>query len=207
MREERWHISRNGIPAICHARTGHCPLGKNVPHFLSEDNAQKYIDDKHEAEFIASYPDLEIRKKTNNFINDEINKEFLERIDYAETVNLNYGYNYKLTKHAKVDHSQRRKYLDTLGEGHPIIKIKIHETDDPENPIIIGIDDKGIATIYATNNKVIVTRFPIRINKVKALYEAIDKKMPTNIEKTIIALNNYYADFCKKSKNHKQKSN
>ena len=32
---KKYHISKNGIPAVCHAQPGKCPIGGNDVHFDS----------------------------------------------------------------------------------------------------------------------------------------------------------------------------
>lgn len=46
----RYHISKNGSPAVCYAKTGNCPLG-NDNHFESEAEARKYAYMKNEDKY------------------------------------------------------------------------------------------------------------------------------------------------------------
>jgi len=41
---KKYHISKNGIPAVCHAQPGKCPIGGNDVHFDSVEKAQEYAD-------------------------------------------------------------------------------------------------------------------------------------------------------------------
>ena len=36
----KFHINKHGIPAICKAKEGNCPLGDNSAHFSSQEEAQ-----------------------------------------------------------------------------------------------------------------------------------------------------------------------
>ena len=39
----KYHIGKRGLPVICTAREGNCPLNNNVPHFSSKENAMAYL--------------------------------------------------------------------------------------------------------------------------------------------------------------------
>ena len=41
---KKYHISKNGIPAVCLAQPGKCPIGSNDVHFDSVEKAQEYAD-------------------------------------------------------------------------------------------------------------------------------------------------------------------
>lgn len=47
----RFHINKNGIPSLCKAKIGNCPLGGNDIHFKTPEEAQIYIDSKNAEEF------------------------------------------------------------------------------------------------------------------------------------------------------------
>lgn len=47
----KFHINKHGIPAICKAKEGNCPLGDNSTHFTSEKEAQEYINKINQKEF------------------------------------------------------------------------------------------------------------------------------------------------------------
>lgn len=44
----RYHINKHGVPAICRAKPGNCPLGSNDEHFGSKEEAQNFADKKNE---------------------------------------------------------------------------------------------------------------------------------------------------------------
>lgn len=44
----KWHINKKGVPALCKATKGKCPLGE---HFDTEENAQNAISEQMEGEF------------------------------------------------------------------------------------------------------------------------------------------------------------
>lgn len=62
---EKYHINKNGKPAICKAKTGNCPLGGNDTHFKTKEAAQKYVDKKGKEEH-GLLPSVEdsVSKKT-----------------------------------------------------------------------------------------------------------------------------------------------
>ena len=49
-----YHINKNGVPSVCKAKPGNCPYGGeggSENHFDNIEEAQKFIDNKHEKEF------------------------------------------------------------------------------------------------------------------------------------------------------------
>lgn len=40
----RYHINKHGVPAICRAKPGNCPLGGDESHFSSQEEAQEHAD-------------------------------------------------------------------------------------------------------------------------------------------------------------------
>lgn len=44
-----YHINRKGLPAICKASPGNCPLGNNEQHFTSEEAAQDFANNVEES--------------------------------------------------------------------------------------------------------------------------------------------------------------
>ena len=50
---KKYHISKNGIPAVCHAQPGKCPIGGNDVHFDSVKKAQEYADHQNHFEALT----------------------------------------------------------------------------------------------------------------------------------------------------------
>lgn len=48
---QKFHIDRNGNPAVCRATKRACPLGGDDVHFDSMEEAQAYADEQNEAQF------------------------------------------------------------------------------------------------------------------------------------------------------------
>lgn len=44
----KYHINKKGVPAICRAKSGNCPLGDDNEHFSTPEEAQIYIDKENE---------------------------------------------------------------------------------------------------------------------------------------------------------------
>lgn len=59
----RYHIRKDGAPAVCTAQAGNCPLGDGTPHFNSYKEAQVFADMRNEAlshkeEYLKEYKEL-----------------------------------------------------------------------------------------------------------------------------------------------------
>lgn len=46
----RYHINKHGVPAVCRAKPGNCPLGDENRHFSSAEEAQRHADTEAERE-------------------------------------------------------------------------------------------------------------------------------------------------------------
>lgn len=73
----KFHINKNGIPAICKAQTGNCPLGGNSNHFNNVVEAQAYIDNLQKIEH-GLLPEL------TQDISAEWKEKFLRYSDFEE---------------------------------------------------------------------------------------------------------------------------
>ena len=49
---KKYHISKNGTPAVCHAQPGKCPIGGNEVLFNSPKKALEYADNKNHLEVL-----------------------------------------------------------------------------------------------------------------------------------------------------------
>jgi len=59
----KFHINKNGVPALCRAKNGNCPLGK---HYETEKEAQKIADKMHQERFGILGSNLEEEKKNED---------------------------------------------------------------------------------------------------------------------------------------------
>lgn len=49
---KKYHISKSGTPAVCHAQPGNCPIGGNDVHFNSPEKELEYADNKNHLEVL-----------------------------------------------------------------------------------------------------------------------------------------------------------
>ena len=75
----KYHINKKGVPAICKAKNGKCPLGNEAQHFNSQEEAQINADRQNEKEHsllpnatsIPSESENEFVEKTNSELYDK----------------------------------------------------------------------------------------------------------------------------------------
>lgn len=82
---QKFHIDKNGKPAVCHAKKMPCPLGGEESHFESEEKAQIEADYRNEAEIILSEEYSETilkRHKKNPVIRQQLVLEYGTKIPY-----------------------------------------------------------------------------------------------------------------------------
>lgn len=60
----KWHINKHGVPALCKAKDGRCPLGGNEQHFDNVETAQEYANREMETQFGLLPNSEEERKKS-----------------------------------------------------------------------------------------------------------------------------------------------
>lgn len=79
----KYHINKKGIPSICKAKDGNCPLGSDNPHFNNLQDAQIYADNENKKQYGLT-PEL-----TENNMNDLINKrnELAKSIEHLKGLN------------------------------------------------------------------------------------------------------------------------
>lgn len=83
----KFHISKKGLPAICKAQSGCCPLGDNNTHFNTREEAETFINNKSKSEFgilgKANSSQLEnLNEKLKGMFTPE-NLEILDRLNKA----------------------------------------------------------------------------------------------------------------------------
>lgn len=94
----KYHIDKNGIPAICRAKVLPCPLGGDESHFPTEEEAQKEADFQNEAEAVLS-------EKTSK----EILKLHQKNPIVREKLVIEYGEKLPWDKDLRVRRAQARK--------------------------------------------------------------------------------------------------
>lgn len=109
----KFHIDKNGKPAVCKAKSGNCPLGGSDSHFDSKEEAQQFIDLKNEEKY-GKLPDIHGNKSpfgTSSSFNsieeaqsyaDEQNKKEFGMLSQESKMAGGYyvGYYYDLSEHA-----------------------------------------------------------------------------------------------------------
>lgn len=80
----KFHISKNGLPALCKAEKGKCPLGDNKEHFSSLESAQIYADKVNEEKYglIAEvkFKDITIEDKIGKYL-ESFHSEILRNLN------------------------------------------------------------------------------------------------------------------------------
>lgn len=67
----KYHIDKNGKPAICRATKRPCPLGGADVHFDSIEDAQAYADEQNAKEFGLLHQRPKV-KASNDYVNNEL---------------------------------------------------------------------------------------------------------------------------------------
>lgn len=128
---KKYHISKNGIPAVCHAQPGKCPIGGNDVHFDSVKKAQEYAD--HQNHFEALTENLNATDTPSDPMYDIV------RTDRAQ-LNLN-------MKGSQV-------YVDTVDNV-------LSTTSEPERSVeFSSVDDLTLSTYdeYCEQNKDLLSK-------------------------------------------------
>lgn len=182
----KYHISKQGIPAVCKAKKGNCPLGGEEQHFETKEDAQAYSDKKNQEKF-AILPEL--KKNTNNqarkskpsfriprtakdreyienqkivLKNESEEETYIERCRYSRVLK-----NYQPLKKSTYHHKEHRKRrVDGLkrefGEGNLIgyyeVCHKLEKTNKYKKQVM-ELRDNGIMTVYDAKSKKTVTTF------------------------------------------------
>ena len=68
---QKYHIDKNGRPAICRATKRPCPLGGADTHFDTMEEAQAYADEQNAKEFGLIGSQRKV-KATNEYVNNEL---------------------------------------------------------------------------------------------------------------------------------------
>lgn len=76
----KYHINKHGVPAICKAKNGNCPLGGEENHFDSQQEAQAHADKVNE-ESHGLLPNV-VSEQTpeQEKIEEEMNEEFYNKL-------------------------------------------------------------------------------------------------------------------------------
>jgi hypothetical protein len=76
----KYHINKNGKPAICRAKEGNCPLGNSDSHFASKEDAQAFVD-KQEKQKHGLLPGVDKKKESDKPSREDKVQECFDRIE------------------------------------------------------------------------------------------------------------------------------
>lgn len=84
----RYHINKHGVPAICKAKPGNCPLGGDNMHFDSHEEAQEHINKQEESKYgilpgVNEHSQIEESKKiaSRGYIPRDVKGEDLDNLE------------------------------------------------------------------------------------------------------------------------------
>ena len=69
----KFHINKHGVPALCKAKPGNCPLGGDETHFGSREEAQEAINKINEEKH-GLLSEMREKTKENMMVDDEVEK-------------------------------------------------------------------------------------------------------------------------------------
>jgi hypothetical protein len=104
-----YHIAKNGVPAVCTAQPGKCPLGKQDEHFDTVEEAQIYADQLNQ-KYRDAYrgfkeklkkdrlEDIENNKDKINELKEKLNLDELPEFLIDEIITGSFEYSHKKQK-------------------------------------------------------------------------------------------------------------
>lgn len=182
----KFHINKHGVPALCRAKSNNCPLGKNIQHFKSKEEAQAYVDDRHKKEFgILPKENVELKvnkaswafkiarsQKDKNYIETQkkILKKESSKLTYIERCKTskrlkNYKPNNKTTIHFRDDRADKNMEIEkNFGKGNVVGYYEVNHLVSKISKAryktqIAEVLDNGQITIYDKYNGKTVTTF------------------------------------------------
>ena len=159
-----YHINKHGLSAICGAKPGNCPLGKNTPHFPDKKSADAYIHAKNSEGYglLRPVPPNYSKAKTKtdfDYIgnrlkelrNEQGNNTYAERCRRSSSLE-NYKASPFMTKHMKEDRADKEAALfKKFGKGNVIGHYRVeHLSGKPPKYItqVAELYDNGLVSIY-----------------------------------------------------------
>lgn len=175
---QRWHINKQGIPAVCQAKKQLCPLGGDNSHYDNKEQAQKAADEinfkKYGVNGIPTEKTNEEKTKNLPKNKNKIPVDNKDRPGYTEPTYQDKVESVKkgpelLNEDASGFHySQERAprihaYDEAFGEGKPVATFLVKERGRQE--VIHQVFDNGRTKILAVNdpNKVITEYVPAKV--------------------------------------------
>lgn len=190
----RFHINKNGIPALCRARPGNCPLGGDEKHFKTKEEAQAEADNKNEAEFgILLMDKNEIQPRLKEFthkkavterdmkfierrikeIKRQDNQNYTDRCRRTERLD-EYTPNNEETFHYREERANRENQLvNEFGVGEVVGYYKVNHLIGQDNPRyrdqIVEVKDTGQIKIYDVYTGRTVTTFMAHRQRIEVM--------------------------------------
>lgn len=117
----KYHINKNGVPAICRAKKGNCPLGGQTGsenHFNTSEEAQAAADKMNEAQY-GIIKDLTVNKVTQEDMDAVYNQYDTQSTFMVDVDSLEYlGY----LDDSKNPEAVKQEFVDKFGEGSFVIQ-------------------------------------------------------------------------------------
>lgn len=131
---QRYHINKHGVPAICRAKPGNCPLGGDNEHFDSKEDAQKHADKMNEQAH-SLLPTMSSSEPTVKFSSlKEFKQELTDSMSTFEGKYVNVSYD------GKEYDGQVTSLFIPEGPGRPGFIVRGHDEHGAEQYKHIKID-------------------------------------------------------------------
>lgn len=172
---EKWHISKNGTPAICRATRRPCPLGGDDVHFNTEQEAFEHIADEglRENSLLPTVEPILRQAKTMDDIThviarrmalksgtDNYMRRCISSVRLTKPpLNTEIGY------HMIEERSKRLQDIrDIVGEGEPVGYYEVFHEFEKDGKMTkayqtIEIRDNGAIVVHDSRRGIVVTAF------------------------------------------------
>lgn len=174
---QKYHINKNGVPAVCRAKEGNCPYGGesgSENHFDTIEEAQVAADKQNELQFgliggvkfNTATTDEDFRHIENRLNEAKQDEErdgkmyYFTRCKTSERIH-DYTPNDKKTDHYINDRvTKEQLMIDEIGEGSPIAYYKVHQfVKGRYKDQMVEVMDTGQIKIYDARRGHLVTTF------------------------------------------------
>lgn len=128
----KFHINKQGVPAVCQAKEGNCPFGGSDKHFNNKEEAQDFADKVNEAKHsllpdITSddkFPESTLKKDFPELSSDEISK----LKDYYDLEVITFEITDELKK-ASDDYKETDEYFNKVQRAKGVALAKYESLD------------------------------------------------------------------------------
>ena len=159
----KWHINKHGVPALCKARDGRCPLGGNEQHFDNVEKAQEYANREMETQFGLLPNSEEERKK--NIENNKNLSNVISRIAKDDTT----GFVYETYAALSVA-DQRGLERTTVYENNKALISMVRE--EGEGNVALNYDVDEVSNILADYYKGVGANVSDKTKLVKVIHHS-----------------------------------